>query len=270
MAELVRFPYSGHSWVTWALGDAIYSCESCCNFFKSSVARQNHRRDRSNNKYFPKSDLCKTCSIYFSKKNLVEVGTEALKRITPEQRIVNARNGGIKASLTPNSGRFTTDRWKSMSEEDKREQVLRANKALIDKLNSDSEYKKRHFQKVHKQKAIGYISKGHASLHDAIEHLGFKTHQVIGSLEVDELNEELMVVVEYHGDYWHCNPKKYDKEYYNKSIKMKAKEKWRRDMARRSSLSKLGYNVIIVWESGWRDEPEKYIKRIKEACNEVD
>ena len=33
-------------------------------------------------------------------------------------------------------------------------------------------------------------------------------------------------IVEINGDFWHCNPKIYDKNYYNKMINMTAEDKW--------------------------------------------
>ena len=46
-----------------------------------------------------------------------------------------------------------------------------------------------------------------------------------GIAKVDMLNEKNNVVVEYFGDYWHCNPDTYDDDFFNKNLKCTAKEK---------------------------------------------
>lgn len=56
-------------------------------------------------------------------------------------------------------------------------------------------------------------------------------------------------IIEYFGDYWHCNPKKYDSEYYHKNCKLTAKDIWKRDSERIELFENNGYNVQIVWES---------------------
>jgi hypothetical protein len=56
-------------------------------------------------------------------------------------------------------------------------------------------------------------------------------------------------IIEIYGTYWHCDPRKYSGEYYNKSIKLTAQEIWERDKKRKLFLESLGYAVKIFWES---------------------
>jgi hypothetical protein len=41
--------------------------------------------------------------------------------------------------------------------------------------------------------------------------------------------EDNNVIIEYNGDYWHCNPSKYKEDFYNDRINMTSKEKWEKD-----------------------------------------
>lgn len=79
--------------------------------------------------------------------------------------------------------------------------------------------------------------------------LGYKQNQRVGKYTVDFLNENTKEVVEYYGDYWHCNPRIYPADYYNRSIGMTANEKWKYDENRKKYLQNRGYSVRIVWES---------------------
>ena len=62
-------------------------------------------------------------------------------------------------------------------------------------------------------------------------------------------------VIEYFGDYWHCNPAKYAPDYYNKSLAMTAEEKWAQDLLRCRCLSDCGFSVLIIWESDYQENP---------------
>lgn len=73
----------------------------------------------------------------------------------------------------------------------------------------------------------------------------------------------------FQNDMWHCNPRTWKADEYNSAIKMTAGEKWKKDIARIVSLRKMGYDVIIVWESEWKRNPKKYIDRIKEKYYEI-
>lgn len=59
-------------------------------------------------------------------------------------------------------------------------------------------------------------------------------------------------IIEYYGDYWHCNPKKYHKEYQHQYIKMSAEEIWIKDKNRIEQIYNFfnkEINIIIIWES---------------------
>jgi len=71
----------------------------------------------------------------------------------------------------------------------------------------------------------------------------------IGRYNVDFIHKQTNQIVEVYGDYWHCNPKIYDDDYYHPYYKITAKEKRKLDETRVNHLTSLGYNVKIVWES---------------------
>lgn len=57
------------------------------------------------------------------------------------------------------------------------------------------------------------------------------------------------MVVECHGDYWHCNPTKCSPDYYNRLVHLTAREIWDRDKQKQDLLEKAGYFVEIRWEN---------------------
>lgn len=247
----------------------VCTCDECGVEYTQKTCITKTRR---NGKIANGRDLCSICTQRMAHEKLALVGTLALKSIPPERkREICSAAGKLSAKnfdpLKPHS-RFTTERWESMSTEDQRTQVIRANAALQEKLK-DPEYAEAHWKKIFQQLRIGYVSKGHLEVHDAIKHMGFNTHVLIGSMQVDECNENLKIVIEYNGDYWHCNPKKWKAEEYNSAIKMTAGEKWKADIARHAALRKMGYTTITIWESGWEADRQKYINRVEEVYHEA-
>jgi hypothetical protein len=91
---------------------------------------------------------------------------------------------------------------------------------------------------------------------------------------LDYFIEELKISVEFHGDYFHANPKKYGPDYEfigliknNKSIT--AKELWEKDLKKYSILEKYyGIKTIVVWESDYykNKDNEKFYKEIIKKC----
>lgn len=68
-------------------------------------------------------------------------------------------------------------------------------------------------------------------------------------------------VIEFNGDYFHANPRIYDETSYiskNKHGKT-ARDIWEYDKNRLDAISKAGYKTKIVWESDYRENPEKTI-----------
>ena len=67
--------------------------------------------------------------------------------------------------------------------------------------------------------------------------------------KVDGYCSETNTVYEYHGDYWHGNPKVYYGEAINKSYKITFGELYKRTLVRDNKIRDLGYNLVVQWET---------------------
>ena len=214
--------------------------------------------------------LCPACLSRLVKYESGVGGTIALKSISEADRKINAASAGRLSQKTGKPSRtwFSTERWNELSSEQQRIQVLTANKAAMDRLNSLSDDDKaKHYAKIFKGSCMGFVSRGHLDLHDHIQLLGFQSNVQISKCNVDECNEDLKIIVEYNGDAYHCNPRMYTSEYYSNLIKMYAWEKWQKDRNRYMFLRKLGYIVVVVWESDWISNKSRIVESIKNICN---
>lgn len=68
-------------------------------------------------------------------------------------------------------------------------------------------------------------------------------------------------IIEYHGDFWHCNPSKYSSDYINPRTKLKAIDKWNIDSVKLQYARDRGYEVLVVWESDFKKNKEEIIKK---------
>lgn len=57
------------------------------------------------------------------------------------------------------------------------------------------------------------------------------------------------ILIEFNGDYWHCNPSQYNETYYHEVMKKTAKEIWQYDNNKILGAESIGYKVFTIWES---------------------
>jgi len=74
---------------------------------------------------------------------------------------------------------------------------------------------------------------------------------------------ELNLIIEYFGDYWHCNPNKYSADYINKKKNLTAKEIWDYDNSKLELIKSYGYNLEVIWESELKLNNDKLLNIIK-------
>ena len=83
---------------------------------------------------------------------------------------------------------------------------------------------------------------------------------------LDFYDKEKNLVIEFLGDYWHANPKIYEADaVFNRSkTPILAKQIWKYDKQRKRNICKVLNNPIYieVWESDWKENPDKVMEEI--------
>jgi very-short-patch-repair endonuclease len=99
----------------------------------------------------------------------------------------------------------------------------------------------------------------------SLDFYGFQSEVIVDKYFVDEIHEDKKIIIEINGDYVHANPKKYtcDEIIRLPGSRYTASEKWHQDQIKISNLEKLGYKVIVIWES---DDIEIHKKEIGVLC----
>lgn len=108
------------------------------------------------------------------------------------------------------------------------------------------------------------ISKAEKEIRKIIEDIGYEVIPQfnIGSLKYDLFIKDINLLIEYNGDYWHCNPEKYDDKYFHKKKKMTAKDIWKKDEEKIKLAISSGFKIITIWESKFISNKESEIKKI--------
>lgn len=68
-------------------------------------------------------------------------------------------------------------------------------------------------------------------------------------------------VIEFNGDYYHCNPKLYNSNFYNGVRKQYANEIWEYDNNKKNSIVNSGYSLLIIWEDEYNKDSDIVIKK---------
>jgi len=74
--------------------------------------------------------------------------------------------------------------------------------------------------------------------------------------------------IEFNGDYWHCNPVKYNEGYIHPIMNLSAKQIWDRDNIKNSWLENRGYKILTIWESEYRKNPQQTLEKCIKFIND--
>lgn len=82
---------------------------------------------------------------------------------------------------------------------------------------------------------------------------------------VDIFIPKYNTAIEFYGDYWHCNPEIYSRDYNHSYKKMTAEQIWEYDKKRICEL-KNSYNIQIltIWENDWKKNKQEQLNFIKQ------
>lgn len=229
-----------------------YIIERTCPTCKKSVETKSKNRAIACRNHFNKlneSRDCKTCSL---KKQIGEgnpfYGKKHNKKT--KNKISKSRKG---KSVGNNN---------AMANPEHKKTAITNLKKKWD--NGEMEHVRKMFSKtIKKTRRLGKIksiirSKKEKEIIKEIKKMGY---EVKHSLKIDTkicdiFLPKLNLVIEYNGDYWHCNPKKYSADYFHQVKKKTAKELWEYDNNKIDLIKRKGYNLVIVWESDLKEDPD--------------
>ena len=75
----------------------------------------------------------------------------------------------------------------------------------------------------------------------------------------DYYHSESKVLIEFNGDFWHCNPTQFTEDYFHPIIQKTAKEIWAKDERKKTLAAQHGFELAVLWESGSIEEQLKQL-----------
>lgn len=75
-------------------------------------------------------------------------------------------------------------------------------------------------------------------------------------------------IIEFNGDMWHMNPLRYKQDDVNPKNKMIAKDVWMYDKEKIQLAKEKGYEVLVIWESDYKSNPDQILQKCLEFLND--
>lgn len=183
-----------------------------------------------------KSGLCiKCCRLgnlnpFYNRKHTIK--TRQHMKEKAKQRDNSTYHRIIQtAKMRKNHRNFMKERWKNVSKKDKEAMIKNW---VIKGLESCKKSSKTKIENI---------------MYRTLKQLKFKN--IERNVQISYYNVDFLIdnlIIECFGDYWHCNPLIFDKNKYNKSLKLQASEKWNKDSKRLNRLKQMGYSCLYFWE----------------------
>lgn len=203
-----------------------------------------------------KGSNCKRCSLelqkgignpFFGKKHSVETKKTIAK--SRKGKAMGENNAMAKLEHRTKLSESLKKSWDSGKLEETRKKMSEVLKNTIrsGKLKSVNKSKKE-TEIYNELKKMGFVVKS-----------SYKVDTKICDVFIPKLN----LIIEYFGDYWHCNPNKYSSDYHNVKKNLTAKEIWDYDKSKLELIKSYGYNLEVIWESELKLNNDKLLNIIK-------
>jgi G:T-mismatch repair DNA endonuclease (very short patch repair protein) len=200
--------------------------------------------------YFNSSIKKRLCRICLSKSMSGENNPFFGKKHTDKTK--NKMSNNRKGKGVGNNNSMSNIKWKNKASQNLKKKWDSGEMEHVRKIMSD---------KLKETRMLGKItsvirSKKEKEIINEIKNMGFKvTHSLkIKSKIYDIYIPKLNLVIEYNGDYWHCNPKKYNGDYYHQVKGKTAKEIWDYDKNKIDLIKLYGYYLEVIWESELKND----------------
>lgn len=117
---------------------------------------------------------------------------------------------------------------------------------------------------------VGHFSRVRSYLEDSIVEvikragISYITNNrtILHGKEIDIVLPELHKCIEIQGTYWHCDPRFYPADYFNKANDMTAEAIWNRDRAKRDLIESYGYTYYAIWEYDWKNNFDEAVVKL--------
>jgi len=241
--EYENFKFENDVWYDY------YQCDCCLKEIKSYASTKFYLLRNLKNK--------KTCKICSLKKQSGENNPFFNKTHSNEtKKQISKKKKGIKTSDHMSKLEYRkmfSDMKKNLWDSGKMEGVRKKMSDIMKKRISNGEIKGYNRSKVEDEiiKTLTDLS------------IECSPNHIVESKIFDIFIPKFNLLIEYNGDYWHCNPIKYSYDYINKKKNKTAGEIWEYDKNKLYLAKNKGYNCVVVWETDYKKNKNIILEIIK-------
>lgn len=130
--------------------------------------------------------------------------------------------------------------------------------------------------KIPKTRSGGSVSKVSSELFNLIPNVWYHEYKYgkeelyirgkHGNYFLDFVDMTTKKCIEFNGDYWHCNPEKFNEDYKHK-MGLSAKEIWDKDDNRFNDIKEEGFQLLVIWELEFTKDREATLNKCIEFLN---
>ena len=73
--------------------------------------------------------------------------------------------------------------------------------------------------------------------------------------------------IEFNGNFWHCHPNDFQPEQIHRIKKKRAIDIWKDDEDKKNLIENLGYQLLIIWESEYKKNPQQTLEKCIQFIN---
>ena len=235
--------FENEKWCTF------WVCEECDSEIKCCVSEKRYL-----NRNVKLKKICKPCSL----KKQIGTGNPFYNKTHSQESIdkISKSKTGIQTSTHMGTPKYrklaqtlANERWGNGSMEKVRVKLS----DLMKKRISAGELKSYN------------RSKAEDEIIEILTNLGIQVtpNYIIDGKIFDIYIPSFNLLIEYNGDYWHCNPLKYCATYYHKKKSKTANEIWEYDLQKLYLAKNKGYLCEVIWETDYKNNKQVINKLIQ-------
>lgn len=216
----------------------LWVCQSCNNEINFSVKEKSLL-----NRNLKRKKICKKCSLenqigennpFFNKEHSIE----SITKISKSKTGITTSDHMSKPEYRKMFSDMAKERWANGSMEETRIKLSNLMKERI----SSGLLKSYNRSKAEDELILTLETK------NILVEPNYLLEGKIFDLYIPKFN----LLIEYNGDYWHCNPQKYESDYLNTKKNKTAKEIWEYDAKKLYLAKKNHYNCEVIWETDYK------------------
>lgn len=160
------------------------------------------------------------------------------------------------------------ERWQKTLKSKPEEEIIKINMKKLFNGNGYSNISNEMFDKIYEQLSDELkISSFYTNNNNEI--IRYDKHNK-RYYRLDFFNSKLNKCIEFHGDFWHCNPDKYNADHKHRITNKTASEIWEYDITKKEFIeNEMGCEYLTIWESEYKKDKKSTIKKCIDFLNET-